>query len=603
MISGALLLGKAAQIQLFTSSYKRQAIETTLDKKLVYPSRGLIYDRNGKLLVINNPIYDLEVTFNQIDPDMDTLKFCELLEIDVETFNKNLAKDWSLPQFSKRSPFIFLNKISPENYARFQEHLFEFPGFVPVMRNIRGYPHRSAPHVLGYIGEVDNNDIENSEKYYRLGDYIGINGLEKQYEEYLRGSKGISYTLKDNLGREVESFNQGELDASATSGRDIISTIDLDLQSYGEYLMQNKKGSIVAIEPESGEILTMISSPSYNPNMLSVNKDRGEAFRELLRDTVNFPMLDRSIMAKYPPGSIFKPVLALIGLQEDVTYPSRTIYCEKGYTYRGFTQGCHEHPTPWNVQMALQHSCNAYFLQLCRDVIEMHGFNNPADGLQVLRQHLYDFGLGRKLGIDNMHENKGFVPTNEFYNKLYDKTIAPNGWRSTYIMSIGIGQGELELTTLQMANLAAIIANRGYYYTPHLLKNFADNGERLSGKYAIKHQTRIDSIYYPPVIDGMERVINAGTATSAQIPGIAVCGKTGTSENPHGKDHSVFFAFAPKDDPKIAIAVFVENAGWGGTYASPIASLMMEKYLKGEVPDNRKWLEERMANAFLLENP
>jgi penicillin-binding protein 2 len=467
LISAFILLSKAAQIQLFDSSYKTKALQTTLDKKLIYPSRGMIFDRNGKLLVINNPIYDLKVVYNKVDPNMDTTKFCSLLDITKETFNKNIIKDWSSPMFSKRNPFNFLNKISPEQYAKFQEHLFEFPGFFPVMRNIRGYPHKSAPHVLGYIGEVNRKDIDQSEGIYSLGDYIGINGIEKQYEEELRGSKGISYVLKDNLGREVETLDQGKLHSSAVSGRDIISTIDLDIQSYGEFLLQNKKGSIVAIEPKTGEILTMVSSPSFDPNLLSVNKNRGDAFQSLLRDTISNPMLDRSIMAKYPPGSIFKPILALIALQEGVTYLSRTIYCDEGYTYRGFTQGCHAHPTPWNIQMAIQHSCNAYFLQLCRDVLEVKGFNNPAEGLKILRQHLYDFGLGRKLGVDNMHENKGFVPTNEFYNKLYDKTIAPNGWRSTYIMSLGIGQGELELTTLQMANLAAIIANRGFYYTPH----------------------------------------------------------------------------------------------------------------------------------------
>ena len=603
MLAAFMLLSKAAQIQLFDSSYKNQAIETTLDKKLVYPSRGLIYDRNGKLLVINNPIYDLKVTYNKVDPDMDTTKFCRLLEIDKETFIKNMEKDWRSPMYNKRTPFNFLNKISPEQFAKFQEHLFEFPGFFPVMRNIRGYPHQNAPHVLGYIGEVNRTDIDESEGVYSLGDYIGINGLEKQYEDQLRGAKGISYVLKDNLGREVENLDQGKLDSAAVSGRNIISTIDLDLQAYGEQLMQGKKGSIVAIEPKTGEILTMVSSPSFDPNLLSVNKYRGAAFKTLLEDTISRPMLDRSIMAKYPPGSIFKPILALIALQEGVTYPNRTIYCDMGYEYKGTFYGCHEHITPWNMKLAIQHSCNAYFMQLCRDVLEMHGFNNPAAGLQVMRNHLHDFGLGRRLGIDNMHENKGFVPDNDFYNKLYDKTIAPNGWRSTYIMSIGIGQGELELTTLQMANLAAIIANRGYHYTPHLLKYYEDNGERLEGKYAIKHTTKIDSNYYDIVVDGMERVIQAGTATSAYIPGISVCGKTGTSQNPHGKDHSVFFAFAPKDDPQIAIAVFVENAGFGGDYAAPIASLIIEKHINGEIAKNRKWIEERMTQLALIVKP
>jgi penicillin-binding protein 2 len=362
--------------------------------------------------------------------------------------------------------------------------------------------------------------------------------------------------------------------------------------------MRNKKGSIVCIEPATGEILAMVSAPAYDPNLLTINQGRSNAYTALQQDSLN-PLFDRSIMASYPPGSIFKPVLALIGMQEGVLYPRRTIYCNGGYHYKQLSIGCHSHPTATNVTMALQHSCNAYFVQVFRDLIEQEGFSNPARGLEKLNQYLTDFGLGSSLGVDMPQEKSGNVPTAQYFDDKY----GTGSWRSTYLLSLGIGQGELALTTLQMANLAAIIGNRGDYYTPHLLKAIAGPVATPIPPFVEHRSVPIDQEFFGPVIDGMERAVSAGTATSAYLSSISICGKTGTSQNPHGADHSVFYAFAPKDNPKIAIAVYVENAGWGGTYAAPIASMMIEKYLNGELTPSRKWLETRILNTDLLTKP
>ena len=388
------------------------------------------------------------------------------------------------------------------------------------------------------------------------------------------------------------------LDSAAISGNDLVTTLDLELQHYGEALMQNKKGSIVCIDPRTGEILTMISSPAYDPNLLTIHQGRSAAFTRLQQDSLN-PLFDRSVMAAYPPGSIIKPILALVGMQEGVLYPRRTVYCEGGYHYKKLTIGCHPHPTATNVVSALQHSCNAYFVQVFRDLVEQEGFSNPARGLEKLNQYLAAFGLGSTLGVDLPQEKSGNIPSPQYFDKIYGQ----GAWRSTFLLSLGIGQGELSLTTLQMANLAAILANRGYYYTPHLMKGIAGPVEEMPELFLEKHLVPIDEEFFEPVVAGMERAITAGTATAAYIPGIAICGKTGTSQNPHGADHSVFYAFAPKDDPKIAIAVYVENAGWGGTYAAPIASLMIEQYLNGEISASRKWLENRMLSTDLIATP
>jgi len=600
-IAACILVAKTAQLQIFSKKYQEQARRTTLDKTIKYPARGLIYDRNEKLLVSNNSIYNIDVIYNNVPKDIDKSEICRLLGIDEATYDKNMNKDWSSPRYHKAIPFTFLTRVKPEQFSVFQEHLHKFPGFYPIERNIRAYPHENAAHVLGFLGEVDKEDIRDSKnKEYVNGDYIGRSGLERTYEYALKGEKGVGYVLKDNLGRDVESFENGRLDSAAVSGSDIISTLDLDLQAYGEKLMQNKLGSIVALEPSTGEILAMVSSPSYDPNLLNLDRNRGISYDSLSQDTLYRPLFDRSVMAKYPPGSLFKTIFALIALQKDILQPDRTIYCDGSYEVdrRGlYVQGCHQHPTPYNVPIAIQHSCNSYFYQTFREFIDFHGYSTPGVGLDTLISYLHDFGLGKKLGIDYHTEEKGFLPTPEFYNKLYSHIRS--GWRSSYILSVGIGQGELELTTIQMANLAAILANRGYYYTPHLVKSFVQKGYELDEKYTTPKRVRIDPVHFEPVIEGMARVTTLGTGKLAYIPDIEICGKTGTSQN-IGKDHSVFFAFAPRENPKIAIAVYVENAGFGGDIAAPIASLMIEKYIKGEISPRKQYVEERMTNLKLI---
>jgi len=603
ILAGLIILLNTAKLQVIDSDFKDRAEKTTLHKRTVYPSRGIIYDRHGKLMVINEPIYNIEVIYNEVSPEIDTFLFCELLHISKETFETNINKDWKSPHYRKSLPFTFLKRISPKEFASFQEHLHKFSGFYPEIRNVRAYPHENAAHVLGYLGEVNEKQIEQSNKEYALGDFIGLTGMEKMYENELRGKKGVEYILKDNLGREVSALAEGKMDSFANEGKDIISTIDLSLQQYGEKLMGNKKGSIVAIEPATGEILSMISTPTFDPNMLRVDKNRGEAFNELLNDTINRPFLDRSVMAKYPPGSIFKPILALIAMQEKVTWPYRTLYCNGSYetSTKGYSQGCHDHPTPYNIKIAIQHSCNTYFYQIMREFINGKDPLQPEIGMDKLKEYMGYFGVGKKLGVDNLYENKGFFPDGKYFTDLYRKR-GERRWYSTMVLSLGIGQGEMELTTLQMANLAAILANRGEYITPHLLKSFKNNDYLLPEKFMTKNAVPIDSIYFPPVIEGLERVVREGTAQIAYVPGLDIVGKTGTSQNV-GKDHSVFFAFAPKDNPKIAIAVYVENAGWGAQYAAPIASLMIEKYLNGEIRKRRTYLETRILDANLISNP
>ncbi|WP_235298586.1 penicillin-binding protein 2 [Portibacter marinus] len=600
IVSAVILTLKAAQIQLLDSSFKDMARKTTLNEKKLYPTRGLIYDRNGKLLAANEPNYELKLIYNQMDPSMDTTLFCELLDIDKETFEILVNKNWRDPRFSKSTPFRVINNISPERYAALQEHMFRFPGFFTEMRNVRSYPHSSSAHVLGYLGEVNQKQIDQSEGIYALGDFVGLVGLEEMYEEELRGSKGVEYMLRDNLGRNVEVFDGGNLNEYPVPGDYLVTGLDLDLQEFGEALMANKRGSIVAIEPKTGEILTALSSISYDPNHMSISNNRDSVYRALSTDSMNIPLFDRSVQAKYPPGSIIKPVMALIAMQEDIATPSRSIPCDGTYRVsRNFYQKCHAHNKAWGVSGAIQYSCNSYFYQIMREMVEKYGYTNPGKGLDMVMDYLKRFGLGDQLEVDISNESKGNLPSSEYFDNLYNKNGA--SWRASAILSLGIGQGELELTTVQMANLAAILANRGYYYNPHLVKSFSSAESDIPDKYKIKNEININKDFYEPVIEGMENAILSGTATLARVPDIEICGKTGTSQNPHGKDHSVFFAFAPKDNPQIAIAVFIENAGWGGTYAAPIASLMIEKYLHKEISPSRQWLLERMLNAYLLE--
>lgn len=601
-IAAALLVGKAMWLQLLDPTYRGEnANGAAIQEYTIYPARGVLYDRNDSLLIYNTPVYDVMVTYNQINwHDFDTTRFCELLDITKDEFKHNIEKRWEEKRYSKAIPFPFLSKISPEVCVKFQESMYEFPGFVVQLRHARGYPHHNAAHVLGYIREVNPNEIAKNPKLYELGDYIGASGIEKFYEKELSGTKGTRLALKDNLGRDVGDYEDGNKNTAPQSGADIVTSLSLDLQKYGEQLMQNKIGSIVAIDPKTGEVLAMISSPTYDPNALTLNQGRGEIYRDLLKDPNNI-FLDRSVQAMYPPGSLFKPIVALIAMQEGVLNPDRTIGCAMGYYGGGLRTACHSHPTCTNVAMAIQHSCNAYFVTVYRDMLDKYGFYNPQRGLDTFGRFLEKMGLGHRLGIDFPNEKAGFYPSAKYYNGVFERQQAGQKWNSNWVRSVGIGQGEMLLTPLQMANLGAMIANRGYYITPHLIKGYYKNPKKkIDERYQEKHFSGVDRAYFEPVVAGMRAAVTSGTAHVANLPDIPICGKTGTAENPHGKDHSIFYGFAPMDNPRIAIAVYVENAGFGATYAVPIASLMIEKYLTKEVRPDRKFLEERMLKANLL---
>ncbi len=604
-----VLVGQAAYLQLFNPSLRRRADATTIEQMRVYPPRGLVFDRNLKLIVNNQATYDLMVVYNQVDhKTLEVQRLCDLLNYNSatkdwtpETVKAALKKDWKSGKFSRSVPFVFAKKLDSDTYARLQENLYAFPGFFIQIRNIRGYPYSAGAHVLGYINEVDPRDIERSGGAYEQGDYIGAAGLESQYEVFLRGKKGSNALLKDHLGRIVGKYKAGAEDTAAVAGSDLISSIDIDLQCYGEQLMQRKTGSVVAIEPGTGEILAMISGPTYDPNLLTMTARRGQVFSELLTDPLK-PFFDRTVMAKYPPGSIFKTVVSLAGMQEAVINPDGGFSCSGGYFYAGRLYKCHHRGHLNGVIDAIAHSCNTYYMNKYRDIVDRFGYNNPQQGLDEFNKYMDQFGFGHQLGIDYPNESPGGYPTSAYYNKLYPKNLG--GWHSPTIMSCGIGQGELQLTTLQMANLAACIYNRGWWIPPHLAKGFRD-GTDLPPRLLTPHQVSIDKRHFETVVEGMKQCVIRGTGRIAQVQGIEVHGKTGTSQNPHGEDHSVFFAFAEKVLPDgkkkaIAIAVYVENAGWGATYAGPIAGLMIERYLNDTIAPDRKKVEERMFQADLF---
>ena len=595
---GLLLIGKAFQLQILNHDPRQADTGVAVEQYTLYPARGLVYDRHDELLITNTPMYDLLVTHNQLDPAMDTLKFCRLLGIERAHFEANINKDWRSPRYSKSLPFVFLSKISAKRFARLRESLYEFPGFEVQKRNARDYPEETASHLLGFIREVNQQEIKEHPDRYAPGDYIGASGLEQAYESDLRGEKGTSLVLKDNVGRIVAPFLSGNEDQPPKSGQDLIASIDLDLQAYGEKLMQNKIGGIVAIEPATGEILAMVSAPTYNPRDLTINNNnRGEAYQQLNEDP-NKPLFNRAIMAQYPPGSLFKPLLALIALEEETARENRTLPCYGGYVYNGqLLMGCHNHPTCRGISDAIQYSCNNYFVHIFRETVDQFGFTQPGQGLDTLNAYLKRFGMGRKLGIDFPGEKPGNIPTSTYFDQWYEG----QKWNSIWIRSLGIGQGEYLTTNLQLANMAAMIANRGWFIPPHLVKGYRFSAKPIDPIYQEPQYTGISQHHFEPVIDGMEGAVRYGTARSAYIPDIPICGKTGTAENPFGEDHSIFFCFAPRENPQIALVVYVENSGFGGTYAAPIASLMIEKYLKGEIRGPaRAWLENRILKANLL---
>jgi penicillin-binding protein 2 len=570
VLSSVVLVIKLFRIQIIEQSYRLSADNNVLRYVTQYPARGLIFDRSGKLMVFNQAAYDIMVVPAQT-LRFDTAEFCSTLGISKSLLNERLR---AAVIYSKRAPSVFLKQISAETYGRLQEEMFKYPGFYVQSRTLRNYSKPVAPHALGYVSEVDENIIK-KESYYKSGDYIGTGGIEESYEKELRGKKGVKIFLVDVYSRLKGSYEEGRLDTVAVQGQDIVSTIDMDLQEYAEHLMQNKSGSIVAIEPSTGEILAFVSSPGYDPALL-VGRVRSENFASLLADTTQ-PIFNRALMASYPPGSTFKLVNGLIGLQEKVIVPSTLFSCNNGYLFLA----CHTHESPLNLIGAVKNSCNSYFCQTYRRILENPIYPTITDSYSKWRDYLDQFGFGRKLGTDFVNELTGFIPTAGFYDRRYGK----GRWKALMVISNAIGQGEVGTTPLQMANMASAIANRGYYFSPHIVKQIG-NEPNKTGDFATKRFIGIDSVNFEYIVQGMEQAVNGGagaTASIAALKDIVVCGKTGTAQNPHGKDHSIFVAFAPKDNPKIALAVYVENAGFGATYAAPVASLLIEKYLKGQI--------------------
>lgn len=595
ILVGIILLFRCFQLQIWDKSYQqKQSFRQIITQ---YPSRGLIYDRNDSLLIYNIALYDLQVTHESVRRgNIDTLKFCRLLGISPEQFNVNMEKDWSDIKFSKRKPFDFMTKLNPDSFARFEEHLFEFPGFESIIRNVRGYPVNIGAHFLGYISEVTSKQIEKNKKLYKQGDYTGASGLELAYEKQLMGERGERHVLKDKWGKVQSRYKGGTLDKSAKSGYDLVTTIDLNLQRYAEILMQNKIGAVVAIEPSTGEILAMVSSPTFDPTILAIDKNRGAAFALLAADSTD-PLFNRALMAQYPPGSIFKTVIAAIGMQEGAIKADESIPCPGGFIMGNLRVGCHGHGATSDVSSAIAYSCNNYFCQTYRNIVNLYGYDFPEKGMNKLIEHLRAFGLGRKIGVDLPGEMSGNIPSVAYFDKRYGKGL----WRFSNSVSVGIGQGEMQITPLQMANITAIIANRGYYYIPHLAKEFRGDKSDVLKRFKEKQYTKVHPRHFESIVDGMEMVVLAGTAINAAIPEISVCGKTGTVQNPHGIDHSTFIAFAPKENPKIAIAVYIENSGFGSTFAAPIASLIIEKYLRKEIESEmRKLLEKSMIESDLM---
>jgi penicillin-binding protein 2 len=586
-----ILLARLFYIQVVDDSYFLSANNNVLRKINIYPARGIIYDRNGKILVQNEPVYDLMVIPRQTK-SLDTLEFCNLIGITKEEF---IAKMTKARRYSPFKASIFEKQLSARLYAGFQERLFEYPGFYVQNRTVRKYPDSTAAHVLGYIGEVDDNMIAKTNNYYQLGDYIGISGIEKSYEDILRGQRGTKVIMVDVLNREQGSYENGAYDTVAIAGEKLISSLDYRIQKLGEQLMQNKKGSIVAIEPSTGEILCFISSPGYDPNLL-VGRERGNNYIKLLRDETK-PLFVRPLMAQYPPGSIFKAVEALIAQQENLIFPETRFPCGGGYSIGSRMVKCMHVHSPLDLRESIAQSCNAYYCWTFKKLIDQGNYGTVEKNFLKWREYVNNFGIGKKTGIDLPNELSGLLPTVKFYDKYYGS----GRWKSSTIISLSIGQGELGVTPLQMANIMAIIANKGWYYNPHLIKGIGDKAY-VKEEYTTKNFVGIDTSYFEVVIDGMQQVVDRGTAYYAKIKDIAVCGKTGTAQNPHGKDHSVFVAFAPRENPKIAIAVVVENAGFGSTWAAPMASILIEKYLKDTVSRPAYYID-RLLNADLIHAP
>lgn len=596
VVIGLIFIFRLSYLQLFSDVYFEKAIGNATKALVDYPARGIILDRNKKVLVNNNLAYDLMVIPKKLK-GIDTLAVCEILEMDTAEFSKRIRRIVKRNKNAKTED-VFMELITGRDFVKIKEELYKLKGFRIRPRTVRSYPSRTAAHVLGYLGEVNKKEIKkDTSKYYAPSDYLGKSGIEKQYEYLLRGQKGRKFILRDVHSNVQGSYKEGANDIPSVPGANLITTLDIDLQQYAEKLMQNKKGSIVAIEPSTGEVLTLLSSPAYDPSLL-VGRKYGENYGKIARNK-NKLFYNRAIQARYPPGSIFKPLQAAVAQDMGVGWWSTKYKCNKNLV------GCHNHDNPLNLPQSIMHSCNPYYWNLYKAMINQNKSSNHFEdtklGFESWREYVLSFGLGQRTGVDLPYEKRGSVPTSSYYDRYYRSR-----WGYTTIYSLSIGQGELLVVPIQMANLAAIIANKGTYYQPHLLKSLEGEydevlADSIIESYTTPKKVMVDPKHFDLVHEGMQWVVEkrGGTAGRARIEGIEVCGKTGTAQNPHGEDHSVFICFAPKDDPKIAIAVYVENAGAGGLWAAPIASLLVEKYLKGNV--NRQSLEQYILDADLMD--
>ena len=589
-----ILLGRLFWVQIVDERYKIDADNNSMTREIIYPPRGVIYDRNGNLLVGNRICYDIMVTPREVTA-FDTLALAQALDTTAEFVRERMEYYHNYRTRIGWQTLTFLKQVSAETYLKFAEQQYMFPGFKSQARGVREYPFNAGGNLLGYISEV-NAEYLKDHPDYRPGDYYGRTGLEAAREDDLRGKTGWHIYLRDSRGRQKSPYKNGEYDVEAIPGKDITTTIDSRLQNYGQRLMDGKKGSLIAIEPSTGEILAMVSSPGIDVSVLS---DFGKHYSALSQNK-HKPLYNRAVSASYPPGSVFKLVNGLVGLQDGVLQPGMYYSCYGGYVYTasGKKLGCHGHRTPLNMEDAVMMSCNGYFCHVMRTIMENPAYGSTEEAYNHWREMVMSFGFGGKLGSDFPSELSGNIPTADFYNKRYRK----GHWRFPTIVSLSIGQGEILTTPLQIANLAAIMANRGFYYIPHVVK--ASEGVEIDPKYYRRQYTLVDSLHFPKMVRGMWKAVNyfgdGATANVAYVPGLDICGKTGTAQNPHGKDNSVFICFAPMDDPKIAVAAYVENAGSGASWASPISSLLVEKYLRGEISDGRKELEHRVMRTKLI---
>jgi penicillin-binding protein 2 len=590
-----LFLIRLFYLQVLDESFDEVSTNISVRKVYDYPQRGYIYDRNGKLMVGNQPAYDVMAVPQEVK-DFDTLELASLLKLTPERLKIQLEKAW---RYSPRLSSVITPQLTKKEYAVLQERMHKYQGFYIQKRSLRDYTINHSANILGYIAEVGDREISQN-SYYQSGDLKGKQGVEEQYEEALRGERGVKHYLRDIHNKNIKPFKEGKFDTLPKKGSDLHLTIDAELQAYGEKLMKGKRGGIVAIEPSSGEILSLITAPSYDPDIL-VGRKRSKNFTELYYDTIQKPLYNRALQAIYAPGSPFKALTGLVALQEEVVGLEESFRCNGGYTYaRGVRMGCHNHPSPVQMVTGIAHSCNSYFAQIYRRTIEK--YDTPQKGIDVWRGHMASFGLGDYLGYDLPVGRAGLLPDSDYYNKVY--SYPTYNWYASATLSNAIGQGEVLTTPIQLANATAAIANKGWFYRPHIIKSIDDKPVD-NEKYTTKQVTTIDKEHFEPIIQGMHDVFNYGTATFLRVPGIEVCGKTGTSENyvkidgerMQLTDHSIFIAFAPKDNPKIALAVFVENGYWGSRYAGRISTLMIEKYLKDNI--ERKDLENWILNHTL----